>query len=92
MQPNKDFEAAILRAKQLPENHESQARLYALHQQATQGDCTEECPENANEQEKARHVEWQKLKGINKQEAQAQYTDFVHGLFGGSYEKLKKDQ
>lgn len=84
MDLSKSFEEAFLRAKQLPATPETQAKLYSLHRQATDGDAPEEdVPlDPLDESGRGWHEGWRKLRGMDKEEAKRQYIDYVSNLFG----------
>jgi acyl-CoA-binding protein len=77
------FEAAKARVMELKEkpSNDKMLELYALNKQATIGDINAEKPGMFDFVAAAKFNAWNAKKGMNKEEAQQKYIDFVEGLF-----------
>ncbi|MBX9852932.1 MAG: acyl-CoA-binding protein [Cytophagaceae bacterium] len=79
MDLQKEFESAVAKSKQLPEqSNENLLKLYSLYKQATEGDVNIEKPANMFDFKGiAKHNAWEALKGISKEEAMKRYIQAV---------------
>jgi len=82
MDLNQEFQGAALKSKQLPnQSNDNLLKLYSLYKQATEGDINIEKPANPFDMVgNAKFNAWDKLKGINKEEAMKQYIELVKSL------------
>ncbi|HEY8401602.1 MAG TPA: acyl-CoA-binding protein [Cytophagaceae bacterium] len=81
-----DFENAVARSKQLPnQSNDNLLKLYSLYKQATEGDVNIEKPSNPFDfVGNAKYAAWEKLKGKSKEEAMAEYIQTVNNLAANS--------
>jgi len=82
MELEKEFEAAVIKSKELPRpSNDDLLTLYSLYKQATEGDITGEKPTNPFDLVgNAKHHAWSKLKGVTKEDAMKAYIEFVAKL------------
>jgi acyl-CoA-binding protein len=77
------FEEAQDKVKTLSEkpNNDQLLKLYSLYKQGSEGDNNNEGPTNPFDfVAKAKHDAWQSLSGKSKEDAKAEYVDFVQSL------------
>ena len=79
------FEAAITKAKGLPEkpSNDDLLALYALYKQATEGDVRGERPSGFDFVGGAKFDAWEKRRGMSNDEAMQAYIDLVDRLAAG---------
>lgn len=78
------FEAAIARAKGLPDqSNETLLELYSLYKQATIGDVEGDRPSGFDFRGAAKYDAWEKRRGMSTDEAMQAYIDFVDRLASG---------
>jgi acyl-CoA-binding protein len=77
------FEAAKQKVLELPEKpgNDKMLELYALNKQATIGDINAEKPAMFDFVAAAKFNAWTAKQGMNKEDAQQKYIDFVESLF-----------
>jgi acyl-CoA-binding protein len=82
MDIQKEFEAAVIRSRELPKrpNNEALLQLYALYKQATEGDVTGERPGGFDFKAIAKYDAWEEVKGKSRQEAMKAYVQLVDDL------------
>lgn len=82
MDLNQQFEEAVVKAKQLPnQSNENLLLIYSLYKQATEGDISEDRPSNPFDfVGNAKYNAWEKHKGMSKDEAKKQYIDLIDNL------------
>lgn len=82
MELQKEFEAAVAKSKQLPDqSNDNLLLLYSLYKQATEGDVNIEKPSNMFDFKGiAKFNAWDALKGTSKEEAMKKYVDLVDQL------------
>lgn len=85
MEIQNQFEAAVIRAKELTKrpSNEELLRLYALFKQATEGDNTGERPGGFDFKAIAKFDAWSEAKGKTKTEAMKEYIELVDQLHNG---------
>lgn len=78
------FEAALQAVKGLSERPDNELllKLYALYKQATDGDAHGEKPKFWDVVGAAKFEAWEKLKGLDKDQAMQKYIDLVARLTG----------
>lgn len=76
------FEEAATRARDLPErpDNETLLKLYALYKQGSEGDVSGDKPGFFDFVGVAKYEAWEKLRGMDKEEAMRQYIDMVDSL------------
>lgn len=76
------FEKAANAAKSLPErpDNETLLQLYALYKQGSEGDVKGEKPGFFDFVGVAKYEAWEKLKGLDREEAKSRYVDLVRRL------------
>lgn len=76
------FEKAASAAKSLPErpDNETLLQLYALYKQGSEGDVKGEKPGFFDFVGVAKYDAWEKLKGLDREEAKSRYVDLVRKL------------
>lgn len=78
------FEAAIARAKGLPDqSNETLLELYSLYKQATIGDVEGDRPSGFDFRGAAKYDAWEKRRGMSTDEAMQAYIDLVDRLASG---------
>jgi diazepam-binding inhibitor (GABA receptor modulating acyl-CoA-binding protein) len=79
-----EFEAASLRAQQLPTKPSNMVllQLYALYKQATEGDVAGDRPGGFDFKAIAKYDAWKGLLGTSKEAARQQYVELVSELAG----------
>jgi len=82
MEPKQEFEAAVLRSKELTKrpSNEELLQLYALYKQATEGDVTGERPGGFDFKAIAKFDAWAALKGTSTDDAMQKYIALVDQL------------
>lgn len=77
-----DFQKATKEVQELPQkpNNDELLELYSLFKQATEGDAHGSKPSRLNFVAHAKYQAWEKLKGVEKEEAMNRYISTVHGL------------
>ncbi|HSO22027.1 MAG TPA: acyl-CoA-binding protein [Chondromyces sp.] len=80
-----DFEAAIAKAKSLPEkpSNDDLLALYSLYKQATEGDVQGEAPSGFDFRGAAKYAAWEKRRGMTSDQAMQAYVDLVGRLAAG---------
>ena len=80
--PQKRFEEAVVRSKQLSERPDNATllQIYALYKQATSGDNAEKKPGFSDMVGRAKWDAWNKLKGTTQNDAQLQYVELIESL------------
>ncbi len=76
------FQAAAVEARQLakrPDN-DTMLKLYGLYKQATQGNVSGKRPGFTDPVGRAKWDAWEKLKGMEPEDAQQEYIDLVDRL------------
>jgi diazepam-binding inhibitor (GABA receptor modulating acyl-CoA-binding protein) len=78
----KEFEAAVVKSKQLPDqSNENLLKLYSLYKQAIEGDVNMDKPTNMFDMAgNAKYNAWEKLKGFSKEDAMKAYINLVREL------------
>lgn len=76
------FEEAATRARDLPErpDNETLLKLYALYKQGSEGDVSGDKPGFFDFVGVAKYEAWEKLRGMDKEEAMRQYIGMVDSL------------
>lgn len=76
------FEQAAARAKELPErpDNDTLLKLYALYKQGSAGDATGDKPGFFDFVGVAKYEAWEKLKGMDREEAMRRYIELVDSL------------
>ena len=79
---NAAFEAAVAQSKNLSERPDNATLLsiYALYKQGTAGDNTEKKPSFSDMVGRAKWDAWNKLQGMDAEQAMQQYIDAVSAL------------
>lgn len=79
------FEAAIAKAKSLPEkpSNDDLLALYSLYKQATEGDVQGEAPSGFDFRGAAKYAAWEKRRGMTSDQAMQAYVDLVDRLAAG---------
>ena len=82
MELKEAFAQAAAVSKQLPTrpDNETLLRIYSLYKQATEGDNQAEAPNMFDFVAKAKYDAWQKLKGLDKEDAMQRYIDLIAEL------------
>ena len=82
MQLQEQFEAAVLRSKELTKrpSNEELLQLYALYKQGSEGDVNGERPGGFDFKAIAKYNAWAELKGKNKETAMQEYIALVDKL------------
>jgi diazepam-binding inhibitor (GABA receptor modulator, acyl-CoA-binding protein) len=78
----KEFEESAVKSKQLPgQSNENLLNLYSLYKQATEGDINMDKPTNMFDMVgNAKYNAWEKLKGMDKEQAMKNYVNLVKEL------------
>ncbi|OAB61357.1 acyl-CoA-binding protein [Leptolyngbya valderiana BDU 20041] len=81
---DQQFEEIAAAAQSLPErpDNDTMLKLYALYKQGSKGDVTGEKPGFFDFVGVAKFEAWEKLKGMDQDEAKQQYIDLVKSLQG----------
>jgi len=81
---DQQFEEIAAAAQSLPErpDNDTMLKLYALYKQGSRGDVTGEKPGFFDFVGVAKFEAWEKLKGMDQDEARQQYIDLVKSLQG----------
>ncbi len=81
---NDAFEAAAVRAKQLPSkpDNDTLLKLYAFYKQGSSGDVSGDKPGFFDFVGVAKYDAWEQLKGSNQDEARQNYIDLIDSLEG----------
>lgn len=76
------FEQAAARAKELPErpDNDTLLKLYALYKQGSAGDATGDKPGFFDFVGVAKYEAWEKLRGMDREEAMRRYIEMVDSL------------
>ena len=79
---NDTFEAAVANSKNLTERPDNATllQIYALYKQATTGDNAEKKPSFSDMVGRAKWDAWNKLQGMDAEQAMQQYIDAVSAL------------
>ena len=82
MQLQEQFEAAVVRSKELTKrpSNEELLQLYALYKQGSEGDVNGERPGGFDFKAIAKYDAWAELKGKNKETAMQEYIALVDKL------------
>jgi acyl-CoA-binding protein len=82
MELKENFEAAVVKSKQLTErpSNDDLLKLYSLYKQATEGDNTAERPGGFDFKGAAKHDAWNKLNGKPSDECMNEYISMVAAL------------
>ena len=82
MATQEEFESAVERSKSLTERPSNDVllQLYALFKQATEGDVNTERPGGFDFKNIAKWDAWKNKQGKSKEEARAEYVQFVNDL------------
>ena len=83
---NDEFEQAAIAVKSLAERpgDDTMLQLYALYKQGSSGDVQGDKPGFFDFVGSAKYGAWEKLKGIDQEDARTQYIDLVRKL-GGNF-------
>lgn len=78
------FEKAASAAKSLPErpDNDTLLKLYALYKQGSEGDVTGDKPGFFDFVGVAKYEAWEKLQGLDPEEAKSKYVELVRKLGG----------
>ncbi len=78
------FEDAAAAAQKLPErpDNDTMLKLYALYKQGSKGDVSGDRPGFFDFVGVAKYEAWERLKGMERDEARQRYIDLVHSLQG----------
>jgi len=78
------FEDAAAAAQKLPErpDNDTMLKLYALYKQGSKGDVSGDRPGFFDFVGVAKYEAWEKLKGMERDEARQRYVDLVQSLQG----------
>ena len=81
---NEQFEQASVRVKQLEErpDNDTLLKLYALYKQGAEGDVSGEKPGFFDFVGVAKFEAWEKLKGMESEDAKKRYIELVDSLTG----------
>lgn len=81
---NDRFQAASETAKSLPErpDNDTLLELYALYKQGSEGDVSGDAPGMFDFVASAKYKAWEKVKGLDQEEAKQKYVDLVERLKG----------
>ncbi|AKS42162.1 acyl-CoA-binding protein [Wenzhouxiangella marina] len=81
---DQQFEDAATAAQSLPErpDNDTMLKLYALYKQGSKGDVSGDKPGFFDFVGVAKYEAWEKLKGMDQDEARQQYIDLVKSLQG----------
>jgi len=79
---DQEFEKTAASAQTLPErpDNDTMLKLYALYKQGSKGDVTGEKPGFFDFVGVAKYEAWEKLKGLDQEQAKQQYIDLVNSL------------
>jgi acyl-CoA-binding protein len=79
---DQEFEETAAAAQSLPErpDNDTMLKLYALYKQGSKGDVSGEKPGFFDFVGVAKYEAWEKLKGMDQDEAKQQYIDLVKSL------------
>ena len=82
MTTQETFENAVKEANSLTKrpSNEDLLSIYSLYKQATEGDNHTERPGGFDFKAAAKYNAWEKLKGIDKEEAMTRYIDLIARL------------
>ena len=78
------FEAAAVEARQLPDrpDNDTMLQLYSLYKQGAEGDVSGDKPGFFDFVGVAKYEAWEKLSGLDADEAKQRYIDLVESLKG----------
>lgn len=78
------FEQAAVEARQLPDrpDNDTMLQLYSLYKQGAEGDVSGEKPGFFDFVGVAKYEAWEKLSGLDADEAKQRYIDLVESLKG----------
>ncbi|SHJ04997.1 Acyl-CoA-binding protein [Hymenobacter daecheongensis DSM 21074] len=78
-----EFEAAAVRAQQLPSKPSNMVllQMYALYKQASEGDVTGDRPGGFDFKGIAKYDAWASLSGKSQEAARQEYVDLISSLF-----------
>lgn len=78
------FEAAAVEARQLPDrpDNDTMLQLYSLYKQGAEGDVSGDKPGFFDFVGVAKYEAWEKLRGLDTDEAKQRYIDLVESLKG----------
>ncbi len=81
---DRQFEEAAAAAQKLPErpDNDTMLTLYALYKQGSKGDVSGDKPGFFDFVGVAKYEAWEKLKGMDQDEARQKYVDLVESLRG----------
>ncbi len=79
---DQQFQQASVDAKDLPErpDNDTLLRLYALYKQGSQGDVTGDKPGFFDFVASAKYEAWEKLQGMDSDQAKKEYINLVQAL------------
>ena len=77
-----EFQAAVIRSRELPKRPHNEAllQLYALYKQATEGDVAGERSGGFDFKAIAKYDAWEEVKGKSKPDAMKAYAQLVNDL------------
>lgn len=77
-----EFQESVIKSKSLPsQSNDNLLMLYSLYKQATEGDVNIDKPSNPFDLVgNAKYSAWDKLKGMDKEDAMRQYIELVKSL------------
>ena len=65
-----------------PATQETQLKMYALFKQANEGDVKGKAPSRLNMVARAKYQAWEKIKGMNQEDAMQAYIQEVESIIG----------